>query len=76
MCKFHSSEIYHKVAPFISHVYTSEKKENLTPGRIGTVMFFPKNSYDILKDKPPGWGRKTHFGRDEHLIPVTHSKHT
>lgn len=51
------------------------REENLTPGRIGTVMFFPQESYEILKDKPPGWGKATNFGRDEHLFPSTHSKY-
>lgn len=51
------------------------REENLTPGRIGTVMFFPQESYEILKDKPAGWGKATNFGRDEHLFPSTHSKY-
>jgi hypothetical protein len=51
------------------------ERENLTPGRIGTVMFFPKDSYDLLEGKDAGWGRGTNFGRDEHLIPATSSKY-
>ena len=39
--------------------------DGLTPGRIGTVFFFPKHSLDILKDKPPSWGLDTGYGRYE-----------
>jgi len=60
-----------------SHVCTAAmQKENMTPGRIGTVMFFPEHSYEILKDKPAGWGKATNFGRDGHLIPSTHTRYT
>jgi hypothetical protein len=39
------------------------------PGRIGSVFFFfPKASYDILKDKRLRWGYETAFGRNENLV--------
>jgi hypothetical protein len=37
--------------------------DDLTPGRIGTVFFFPEPSFEILKDKPAGWGALTDYGR-------------
>ena len=74
MCIFYASCIYHKVARFIPHTYTfADQEENLTPGRIGSVFFFPKDSFDILEGKERGWGRKTNFGRNEHLIPARSS---
>lgn len=70
MCIFYSSIIYHKVAKFKPSIQTSaQEKDNITPGRIGTVFFFPKESYEILRDKKPGWGYRTAFGRTEALIP-------
>jgi len=31
------------------------KKKRLTPGRVGTILFFPKNSLHLLEDKPEGY---------------------
>jgi hypothetical protein len=42
--------------------------EKITPGRIGTVFFFPRNSLEILKGKPARWGYETAFGKNEHLV--------
>lgn len=70
VCIFYSSIIFHKVTKFYPHVQTTEQQEEkVTPGRIGTVFFFPKHSYTILKDKRPGWALETAFGRMENLIP-------
>ncbi|KAF8873548.1 hypothetical protein CPB84DRAFT_1798317 [Gymnopilus junonius] len=70
VCIFYSSIIYHKVAKFESAIQTTlQAEEKITPGRIGTVFFFPKESYQILHDKPPRWGYRTAFGRAEGLIP-------
>jgi len=42
-CIFYSSTIYHKVAPFIPLPQTTDQAaNNITPGRIGSVFFFPK----------------------------------
>jgi len=38
------------------------------PGRIGSVFFFPSQSYNILDGKREGWGYKTAFGRNEALV--------
>lgn len=66
ICMFFSSQIYHKVENFQPAQQTAEeKRERLTPGRIGTVMFFPKASYEILEGKPPGWAVMTNSGRHE-----------
>jgi hypothetical protein len=46
----------------------AEARENITPGRIGTVFFFPEASYEILKDKRRNWGYETAFGRNEGLM--------
>ncbi|TFK59825.1 hypothetical protein BDN72DRAFT_780214, partial [Pluteus cervinus] len=35
----------------------------VTPGRVGTVFFFPKHSLDQLRGKPYHWGIKTGYGR-------------
>jgi hypothetical protein len=75
VCIFYSSSIFHKVATFIPHQQTlKQKAEKLTPGCIGTVMFFPTESYELLKDKYPRWGQMTNFGKDEHLLPATYSR--
>lgn len=69
VCIFYSSIIFHKVAAFKPEAQTaSQAAQNLTPGRIGSVFFFPKDSYCILADKSPGWGFKTAFGRLESIL--------
>jgi hypothetical protein len=42
-----------------------QKDKGITPGRIGTVMFFPQASFDILKGKRKGWGKETNFGKND-----------
>jgi hypothetical protein len=67
-CIFYSSFIYHKVAPFTPLPQTSaQAAENITPGRIGSVFFFPKNSLRILEGKPRRWAYETAFGKNEQL---------
>jgi hypothetical protein len=69
VCIFFSSTIYHKVTRFNpSNQTESEADQKIIPGRIGTVLFFPSESYNILKDKRPRWGLETGFGKNEHLI--------
>lgn len=64
ICIFYSSELYHKVSKFDPLPQTKEQKEkDITPGRIGTVMFFPEASFEILKGKPKGWAVKTNYGK-------------
>ena len=43
-------------------------QQAITPGRIGSVFFFPEASYDILKDKRPGWGYQTAFGKNDSIV--------
>ncbi len=63
MVFFFSSVLYHKVTKFQPTVQTVKmKKEKVTPGRVGTVFFFPKDSLQILKGKYPGWAVRTAFG--------------
>lgn len=60
---FFSSDLYHKVSTFKPNIQTQKQKgNNVTPGRIGTVMFFPKDSYSILQGKPKGWAKQTDYG--------------
>jgi hypothetical protein len=69
VCIFYSSLIFHKVAEFRPLAQTQEEKEEkITPGRIGSVFFFPAQSYKILEGKRAGWGLNTAFGRNEHLL--------
>ena len=71
VCIFYSSKIFHKVAKFHPAVQTSsEAEQSITPGRIGSVFFFPSASYHILKDKREGWGYQTAFGRNKGLVEV------
>lgn len=42
--------------------------QNITPGRIGNVFFFPKDSYQILSDKRPDWAYQTAFGKNDALM--------
>jgi hypothetical protein len=69
VCIFYSSAIFHKVSTFFPLAQTvDQSSEAITPGRIGSVFFFPKDSLDILKGKPKNWGRETNFGRNESLL--------
>lgn len=66
---FYSSDIFHKVNTFTPMEQSlSAQRQDIMPGRIGTVFFFPKASYEILEDKPSGWGYQTAFGQNEHLL--------
>ncbi|KAF8164939.1 hypothetical protein B0H34DRAFT_670905 [Crassisporium funariophilum] len=57
------SLIHHKVGKFKAHLQTAEQKEEcITPGRTGTVFFFPKDSLSILEEKPEGWASRTGLG--------------
>lgn len=62
ICFFESTDIFHFVAQFHIPDYHSGK-DNLTPGRIGSVFFTPKRSLDQLANKKPGWGYFKKFGR-------------
>jgi hypothetical protein len=65
VCIFYASILYHKVAHFKPTLQVLVRKdEGITPGRIGTVMFFPEASKNLLKGKEKGWGRKTNFGKN------------
>lgn len=44
-----------------------DRRQKITPGRIGSVFFFPKASFQLLQGKGPHWARKTAFGRNEYL---------
>jgi len=70
VCIFYSSMTYHQVARFTPPPQTQEQKvDNITPGRIGTVMFFPEPIYHLLKGTEVGWARQTDFKRNEDLVP-------
>jgi hypothetical protein len=60
-CFFRSAEIFHKVAKWNPHLY--KPVDDVTPGRIGSVFFFPEPSFEILQGKPAGWGADTDYGR-------------
>lgn len=57
---FFASRLLHKVATWKPAV--GNPSDAVTPGRIGNVFFFPTASLNVLKDKDPGWGKKTAFG--------------
>ncbi|KAL0061138.1 hypothetical protein AAF712_012058 [Marasmius tenuissimus] len=58
---FNASLLYHTVTPWES--LPMRPTDVVPPGRVGTVMFNPRTSVAILKDKPPGWAMKTALGR-------------
>ncbi|KAG6864741.1 hypothetical protein C0991_007448 [Blastosporella zonata] len=66
ICMFEAYRIYHAVSRWAPMVM--EEQDVLTPGRISTVLFSPKNSVEMLKGKPPGWGKRTDFGRWQALV--------
>jgi hypothetical protein len=69
ICLFYAGILFHKVARWTPKVQTLEQQaENVTPGRIGNVFFFPAPSFELLKDKPPLWGQVTGFGRYEKFV--------
>jgi hypothetical protein len=69
VCIFYSSTIFHKVAKFEPLPQTeSQGQQKITPGRIGSVFFFPQASYEILEGKPPQWRYRTAFGKNEGLL--------
>jgi hypothetical protein len=63
MCISFSSLLGHWVAPWRPKVQTVEmQEEGITPGRIGTVFFFPKDSLQNLVGKAPNWAATTALG--------------
>jgi hypothetical protein len=71
VCIFYSSRVLHLVDTFYPLPQTQEEKaQKLTPGRIGSVFFFPKASFMWLQGKGPNWGVKTGFGRNVGLYPL------
>lgn len=69
ICLFFAGLLFHKVAHWTPKVQTLDQQaQNITPGRIGNVFFFPKPSFELLKGKPPLWGRVTSFGRNEKFL--------
>jgi len=45
-----------------------QAQQKITPGRIGSVFFFPTAIYEILHSKNPGWASRTAFGNNEKLV--------
>ncbi|KAF8240877.1 hypothetical protein L208DRAFT_1230812, partial [Tricholoma matsutake] len=60
ICLFLSADIFHKVAQWTPDCMQSQVE--LTPGRIGSVFFFPEKSFELLCNKPAGWGKRTGYG--------------
>ncbi|TFK65352.1 hypothetical protein BDN72DRAFT_773420 [Pluteus cervinus] len=56
----YAGRLSHKVTTWKPTAYYPA---GITPGRIGTVFFFPKHSLQKLCGKPPGWGLDTGYGR-------------
>lgn len=63
---FNASDILHKVVEWTAS--PGQEGARVSPGRIGSVFFFPRASLDTLRGKLPGWGRTTNYGRAEHLM--------
>lgn len=61
VCIFRSADLWHKVSRWEPSVDSAV--DDPAPGRIGSVSFFPKESFEVLKDKIPGWGPDTDYGR-------------
>jgi hypothetical protein len=57
---FLSGQLYHSVGEWTPGSYV--EKDELTPGRIGNVFFFPKASFDELYGKASEWNWKTLSG--------------
>lgn len=55
-----SGQLYHRVGEWEPGSHTQE--DDVTPGRVGNVFFFPKASFDKLKGKPPLWNKRTLSG--------------
>ena len=53
-----------------------KKEDNLTPGRIGHVFFFPEESLKQLQDKEKGWAKKTNYGRAPSTSYIEEHTHT
>lgn len=61
ICFFQSADIYHLVSTFFSPDMDPEE-DACTPGRIGSVFFFPEHSLNVLEKKAKGYAMKG-FGR-------------
>ncbi|KAG1785180.1 uncharacterized protein HD556DRAFT_1192503, partial [Suillus plorans] len=48
--------LYHSIGDWTPQPGVSG--DGITPGRIGNVWFFPRSSFELLKDKPAGWSLK------------------
>ena len=57
----YSDALVHRV----SHWTMPDKpnfQDEVTPGRIGSVFYFPEQSLEELKDRPKGWAQDTAHG--------------
>jgi hypothetical protein len=57
---FLSGQLYHSVSEWKPDM--QGESDRLTPGRVGNVFFFPKESFDKLYGKSAGWNWKTISG--------------
>jgi len=57
---FLSGQLYHSVSEWKPGKLAAG--DDVTPGRVGNVFFFPKASFDKLHGKPAKWNKRTMTG--------------
>ncbi|KAJ7809628.1 hypothetical protein B0H14DRAFT_2524617 [Mycena olivaceomarginata] len=73
LCLCFAGALYHGVEEWEPlPVDEEDTLNNITPGRISTVFFFPEKSLATLEDKAAGWGRDTAGG----LLPSDDEQRT
>ncbi|KAL0565144.1 hypothetical protein V5O48_016887 [Marasmius crinis-equi] len=66
----HANKVWHVVD--VWEATKMSKNHTTTPGRIGTVFFFPSDSLPHLEGREPGWGADTMFGAIPSARPRRH----
>ncbi|KAK1230754.1 hypothetical protein PQX77_006146 [Marasmius sp. AFHP31] len=58
---FRASKIFHTIGKW--EALPMKATDGISPGRIGTVFYFPESSLKEMRDKEPGWALSTNYGR-------------
>jgi hypothetical protein len=69
-----SGALYHCISKWWPAAVPEEvANQNITPGRISTVFFFPETSLHFLEGKPRLWSKSTMGGKARDAQAFNHS---
>jgi len=70
-----SGVLYHSIGDWApTEIPQDLYRQNITPGRVGTVFFSPQASLKYLRGKPPRWAKRTMGGQVPDALSFDHSR--